>query len=104
MAKSKFAIGALFGAIVGGVAALLTAPKSGKETRADLIKKADEVKKTAEGKVNEIKKTAEEKATEVKEKAEVVKTDLETQAKDLRDRAEGAIQGAKDGFNKKDAK
>ena len=91
MAKSKFAIGALFGAVVGGIAALLTAPKSGKETRADLKKKADEVKKTTE-----------EKVSEVKEKAEVVKNDLETQAKDLRDRAEGAIQGAKDGFYKKD--
>lgn len=84
MSKSKFALGAVFGAIVGGVAALLTAPKSGKETRDDL------------------KKKAEKKAAEVKQKAEAVKSDLETQAKDLRDRAENAVKGARDGFNRAD--
>lgn len=91
MSKSKFALGAVFGAIVGGVAALLTAPKSGKETRDDLKKKADEMKKKAE-----------KKAAEVKQKAEAVKSDLETQAKDLRDRAENAVKGARDGFNRTD--
>ena len=91
MAKGKFALGAIFGALVGGVAALLTAPKSGKETREDLKKKAGEMKSTAEKKVADVKK-----------KAEGLKKDLETQAKDLRDRTESAVQGAKDGFSKSD--
>lgn len=34
-----FALGALFGGIFGGLAALLFAPKSGKQTRKDLAKK-----------------------------------------------------------------
>lgn len=38
MAKTfkKFAIGALFAAVIGYIAGILTAPKSGKETREDL--------------------------------------------------------------------
>jgi|GEM_PF-81980 len=39
----KFAVGALIGAAVGAVAALLTAPKSGKETREDIKNKATEM-------------------------------------------------------------
>ena len=45
MSKRKFVLGALFGAVAGVVAGVLTAPKSGKETRADLKKKANELKK-----------------------------------------------------------
>jgi len=93
MSKGKFALGAFFGVIVGGIAALLTAPKSGKETREELKKKAAEAQKTAE-----------EKTGEVKKKAEEVKGDLEVQAKDLRDRAESAVKGAKEGFNNPSAK
>ena len=40
MSKGKFVLGAAIGAAAGVVAGLLTAPKSGKETRADLKKKA----------------------------------------------------------------
>ena len=39
----KFAIGAIVGAVVGVVAGILTAPKSGKETRADIKKKSDKL-------------------------------------------------------------
>ena len=44
MSKGKFAFGALLGAAAGVVAGFLTAPKSGKETRADLKAKAEELK------------------------------------------------------------
>ena len=44
MTIGKFALGALIGAAAGLVAGILTAPKSGKETRADLKAKADELK------------------------------------------------------------
>lgn len=39
MSKGKFAFGAIIGAIAGVVAGVLAAPKSGKETREDLLKK-----------------------------------------------------------------
>lgn len=90
MSKGKFAIGALFGAAVGAVAALLTAPKSGKETREDIKRKAGELKSEAANKADDVRK-----------KADDVRKDVESKAKDLGSRAENTIQGAKDGFNKK---
>ncbi len=42
--KAKFTFGALIGAAAGIVAGMLTAPKSGRETRADLKLKARELK------------------------------------------------------------
>lgn len=89
MSKGKFALGAFFGVIAGGIAALLTAPKSGKETRADIKKKAGEVKRKAEA----TKKDLEARAKETKK-------DLESKAADLKSRADGALQGAKEGFNR----
>ncbi|MCL2280399.1 YtxH domain-containing protein [Candidatus Saccharibacteria bacterium] len=54
----KFFLGALIGGAVGAVAGLLTAPKSGKETRADIKKKADDTKKAAGKKIEQGKKAA----------------------------------------------
>ena len=54
----KFALGALIGAAVGAVAGLLTAPKSGKETREDIKQKAGEVKDAATEKAKDAKKFA----------------------------------------------
>jgi len=54
----KFFLGALIGGAVGAVAGLLTAPKSGKETRADIKKKADDTKKAADKKIKQGKKAA----------------------------------------------
>lgn len=55
MAKSKFALGAVIGAVAGVIAGLLTAPKAGKETRADIKAKAEELKSEAEKRVDEVK-------------------------------------------------
>jgi gas vesicle protein len=90
MSKGKFALGALFGAAVGVVAGILTAPKSGKETRADIKAKAGEIKGQAEKKVDEVKTKATEVAGDVKKNAE-----------DLKGRTERAVEGAKKGFNSK---
>lgn len=89
MSKGKFALGAVIGAAIGAVAAFLTAPKSGKETREDLKKK-----------VSTIKSETEKTAKEVKKQAETVKKEVEVKAEDLRKRAENAVKGAKEGFNK----
>jgi gas vesicle protein len=90
MSKGKFALGALFGAVVGVAAGILTAPKSGKETRADLRTKADELKGQAT-----------EKAHEVKSKATEAAEDVKTKAEELKGRTERAVEGAKQGFNSK---
>jgi gas vesicle protein len=55
MNKGRFALGALVGAVAGVIAGLLTAPKSGKETRADLKTKADELKDVSARKAGTLK-------------------------------------------------
>ncbi len=94
MSKANFALGALIGAAAGVVAGILTAPKAGKETRADLKKKADELKveatkkaQLAKQKTNEVVVDVTEKATEYKERGSHAVT--------------GAVEGAKKGFNAK---
>jgi gas vesicle protein len=62
MTKGKFAIGALLGAAAGFVAGILTAPKSGKETREDIKDTAVKAKNTAVEKANVAKKKAGDKA------------------------------------------
>lgn len=90
MSKAKFALGAIIGTAIGAVVGLLTAPKSGKETRADLKAKAEAVRSDTEKKASELKAEAVKKADELKVKAEELKT-----------RTENAVEGAKKGFNKK---
>lgn len=90
MSKGKFAIGALFGAAVGLVAGLLTAPKSGKETRADIKAKA-----------SDIKNQAVQKGGELRDKAEDVVDDVKDRAIDLKERTESAAKAAKKGFQQK---
>lgn len=68
MSKGKFAIGAIIGAVAGIVAGVLTAPKSGKETRADLKAKAGELKEDALRQVSDAKNSAEEVIDETKGK------------------------------------
>jgi len=55
MSKAKFAVGAIIGAIAGIVAGVLTAPKAGKETRADIKSKATELKHEADRRVENAK-------------------------------------------------
>lgn len=90
MSKAKFALGALVGAAAGLVAGFLTAPKSGKETREDLKRKANEIKDTTSEKVEKIRSQAEEKAGEMRDRAE-----------EMRIRTENAVEGARKGFNKR---
>ncbi|HSW77649.1 MAG TPA: YtxH domain-containing protein [Candidatus Chromulinivoraceae bacterium] len=91
MTKGKFALGAIIGAAAGIVAGLLTAPKSGKETRADIKDKA-----------TELKESAARKSAEAKDYSDEMVTDLKEKAGDLKDRGERALEGAKKGFSEKD--
>ena len=72
MTALKVAGGVLAGAAVGGLAGVLLAPDSGKNTRkkiADQAKaKAYDAKMTVREKMDEVKKTVEDKVDEVKKK------------------------------------
>lgn len=92
MSKGKFALGALFGAAVGVVAGVLTAPKSGKETRADLKKKAGEV---ADKAVNT--------ADSVRNRADTVVKDAKVTAESYADRVRRAAVSAKAELDREEA-
>jgi gas vesicle protein len=70
MSKSRFAIGAVIGAVAGIVAGVLTAPKAGKETRADIKDKAAELKREAARKGDQVKAQSEDVIDGVREKIE----------------------------------
>jgi len=84
MSKGKFALGAVIGAAAGVIAGILTAPKSGKETRADIKAKAEELKAGADKKLKEVKKGGEKVVRDGKHMAE-----------DYADRARRAVDSAK---------
>lgn len=112
MSKGKVALGAVFGAVAGFVTGVLAAPKSGKETRADIkdaavkakdtaVTEAEKVKDVAEQKAQEVKAKAEEIYGDVKAKIEEVADDVSEKAKEYKGRTEQAVEGAKKGFDKK---
>jgi len=76
MSKGKFAAGTIFGAIIGLAAGILTAPKSGKETRADLKLKAEDMKNKATDVMDDVKDTATKTAEDMKNKATDVVEDV----------------------------
>lgn len=98
MSKGKFAIGALLSAAAGVVAGRLTAPKSGKETRAELKDKAIKVKAEATQKAEFAAKKASDMAEEAKNRVQDVSGNIMTEADELKQRTERAVEGAKKGF------
>lgn len=89
MAKGKFGIGLIVGAVAGAVAGFLTAPKSGKETREDIKRRAGNAKDEATKRVNDAREKAGEVADEAKKTVD--------RAKNV---AEHAVEGVKGGFAK----
>ena len=64
MSKSGKAFGAaLLGAVAGAVAGVLFAPKSGKETRDDIKRRAEEAKQHAGEKTEQVKHAAKDGST-----------------------------------------
>jgi len=93
MSKGKFALGAIVGAAAGVVAGVLTAPKAGKETRADIKAKAGELKADADNKLKDAKKSGEKTMNEGRHMAE-----------DYADRTKRALNSAKREFVTDDTK
>jgi gas vesicle protein len=80
MAKQagKWAVGALVAGAVGYVAGILTAPKSGKETREDIKHAATKAKTEAEKKLKEVHSDLSKMIDDVKDRG----TELSGKAKD----------------------
>lgn len=62
----KVPLGAAIGLVAGVVAGILTAPKSGKETRADIKHKAEELKDGAEKAVDKVTHEAKDAVEKLK--------------------------------------
>ncbi len=85
-AGSKLAVGAIIGAAVGVVAGVLTAPKSGRETRDDIRRRAEETKDQAALKRDDAIFKAEEIADDVRAKASgVIENFMSKRGKDKHD-------------------
>lgn len=105
MAKGKkLGLGILIGAAAGLVTGLLTAPKSGKETRQDIKDKAKEVKGSAERKLKDAHKEliklsdeAKLKAKSLQGKAKDEMNELSVKADELKERVKNAITSIKSG-------
>lgn len=109
MAKKKFGLGIILGALAGILAGFLTAPKSGKETRKDLKNKALDIKGSAERKLKDAHKElgnlsdeAKSKAKELKGKAKEEMDDLAARADELKDQVKKAITSIKSGDDDND--
>ncbi len=68
-----FAVGALVSAILGYVAGILTAPKSGKETRADIKNKAEASYAAAEKELKKLHTELTDIINEMSERVEMLK-------------------------------
>jgi gas vesicle protein len=104
MSKGKFALGAMIGAAAGFITGILTAPKSGKETRAELMEKAEKAKAEAAKKAEYAANKAADFSKDAKLKAQEMAEKAKTEAVDLKERSERAVEGAKKGFFEKEKK
>lgn len=89
----KLAIGAFFGVIVGMITGLLTAPKSGKETRQDIKKTATKVFAEAEKKLKSLH-------SELSELIDKGNSELQKQTGKVKVELGKAIDSAKDAQSK----
>lgn len=91
MNKGRFVLGTIVGAVAGVVAGLLTAPKSGRETRADLKEKATELKENTSLRTKDLK-----------HRSEKIRDSIDDKAEEYKDRGEKAAGDLKRAFNRKD--
>lgn len=100
----KLAIGTALAAATGYVVGILTAPKSGKETRQDIkdaaVKTKDEAQKQIKklhAELDELASKAKYKASEMSDRTRAELESLVSRAKDAKDKAGEMVSGLKDG-------
>jgi gas vesicle protein len=86
--NNGFLKGTIIGAVVGSVAALLLAPKSGKETQADIKRKARIVKDDINKMLDDLQKDLSSKIDNYKEVAKDLRGEARVESEDLVRRAE----------------
>ncbi|MCQ2743428.1 MAG: YtxH domain-containing protein [bacterium] len=76
MSVTRFLAGFAVGALIGAVAGVLLAPKSGEETREMLGDMATDISKKTDARVKDIQKKAEDIVSDVQEKSEEIMSKL----------------------------
>ena|SRR6266568_2762164 len=88
MKKHGFVKGTILGALVGAVAGVLLAPKSGKETQADLKRKVKETYSDVAGRLQQLSDDVTGQVDHLKEVAKDVSAEAKDESKGLIKRAE----------------
>ena len=90
-----FVIGLLAGGAIGAIVALLYAPKSGKELRADIREKADDLVGGAEEYLHAVKSKAGEIVSEAKQRSDQLISEAKKKADSLLEDADKVISDAR---------
>ena len=98
-ATRNLLLGFLSGAVVGGIVALLYAPKPGRELRGDLMKKGGELADEVEDYLHDAHEKARSIINEGKEKSSALVSDAKRRADGLLKDAEHILSGAKQRMN-----
>jgi gas vesicle protein len=100
----KLAAGAALGGLVGYLAGILTAPKSGKQTRKEIVNKTGEVKdsaaeqlEVARGELTAALNNAKAKSADLNAKAKVEYNETVVKAKDAQNKAGQVLKAFKAG-------
>jgi len=88
-------LGFIAGSAIGAITALLLAPKSGKELREDIKKRADELKDSAQEQLKQAREKAGEILNEGKKRSEEMISQVKARAGNLLSDAERVIGQAK---------
>lgn len=98
MAKSssKWAVGAVVAGLAGFVAGILTAPKSGKETRQDIKNVAVKAKSEAEKNLKHLHSELNKALAEVKEKGAELSGKAKSEYEDIVEKAKNAKEKVRD--------
>lgn len=102
--KKKLALGAVVGGVAGYFAGILTAPKSGNQTRKDIVNKAGEVKdetgeqlQKAADELNAAVKTAKGKSVTLSAKARLEFDETLIKARDAQNKASELLKAFRNG-------
>lgn len=94
-----FILGLLAGGAIGAILALLYAPKSGRELRADIKSRADELLENAEDVIENARTKLPEISSEAKKRSARVVSEAQSQANELLQDAERVLSGVKQRAN-----
>ena len=83
MSSNKFIKGGILGALLGAIAGILFAPKSGKETREDIKKQAGRAKSETEKQLKQLFQEVNEQVSSAKDKAQTLGSKARTEVDEL---------------------